>query len=353
MPVLLDRGPHGSRLFAAAEHMRGMEKPIFREEDGNCIDLGLINNMPDSALEQTERQVLKLLDLAAPDTLIRLKIYALPDVPRGEWGRKHLSRSHYRDIGDLWNVRLDGLIVTGSEPRAPDLAEEPYWGILAKVFDWAEHNTTSTILSCLAVHAAVQHFDGIRRRALNEKCFGVFSFEKASNHQMVNGIPMQLGVPHSRWNEVQEHDLISCGYEVLTRAHDAGVDTFTKTKKSLFVFFQGHPEYEAWTLLGEYRRDIERFLRREQEFYPTMPQGYFDKNSTQALNRLRDRALSNRRVELIKSFPIDLLTGKLIDPWRSTAAQIYSNWVLRLVARKEQRVRPLRTFVPSDPAITS
>ena len=339
MPVLLDSGPHGSRLFAAAEHLRGKEPPSFRENDPNCIELGLVNNMPDSALEQTERQILKLLDAAATETLVRLKLYALPDVPRDDWGRKHLSRMHYSNVADLWNARLDGIIVTGNEPRAPDLMLEPYWDTLTKVFDWAEHNTTSTILSCLAVHAAVQHLDGIGRHALDDKCFGVFAFEKVLSHRMVNGIPSRLVMPHSRWNEIREGDLTSCGYEILTRAPDAGVDMFIKSRKSLFIFFQGHPEYEAWTLLGEYRRDIGRFLKGERETYPAMPQGCFDRESAQAFNVLRDRALANRHEELIASFTSDLLTGKLTDAWRPAATRMYSNWLLHMVEQKAQRAR--------------
>jgi homoserine O-succinyltransferase/O-acetyltransferase len=346
MPVLLDNGPHGSRLYAAAEHLRGKEPPKFREEDASCIEIGLINNMPDSALEQTERQILRLLDAAANDLVVRLKLYALPDVPREDWGRKHLSRMHYRGVDDLWNSRLDGLIITGNEPRAPDLMQEPYWNTLTKVFDWAEFNTTSTILSCLAVHAAVQHIDGIGRHALDHKCFGVFEFEKTSSHQLINGLQSQLTMPHSRWNEIREDALTSCGYTVLTRSPDAGVDMFVKSRKSLFVFFQGHPEYEAWTLMGEYRRDIGRFLKGERETYPTMPNGYFDDESTRALDRLRDQALASRREELIANFPTDLLTGTLTDTWHSAATQIYSNWLLHLVAQKDQSIQSGHTSSP-------
>lgn len=343
MPVLLDSGPFGDRLFAAAGHLRGKPAPHFREGDVNCIDLGLINNMPDSALEQTERQVLKLLDAAADDVLVRLKLYALPDVPRKDSGQKHLARLHYYGIHDLWNNRLDGLIVTGAEPVAPDLTQEPYWHTLTKVFDWAEHNTTSTILSCLAAHAAVFHLDGIGRHALDDKCFGVFDFERVSSHPMVNGVPSRLRIPHSRWNEIREDALAACGYEILTSAPDAGVDMFVKSRKSLFVFFQGHPEYEAGTLLAEYRRDIERFLKGEREAYPSLPQGYLDEDSARALNHLRDQALATRRKELIASFPTDRLAGKLTDTWHSAAAQIYSNWLLHMSAQKAERVRPARS----------
>ena len=85
---------------------------------------------------------------------------------------------------------------------------------------------------------------------------------------------------------------------------------FVKQRKSLFVFFQGHPEYEANTLLLEYRRDIRRFLRRERDTYPPMPQGYFDEDTVDALTAVRERALSDRREELFEEFPTALVAGK-------------------------------------------
>src|ERR1700704_4192032 len=71
----------------------------FRESDANCIDIGLINNMPGAALEATERQFRILLDAAADDIVVRLTLYALPDVPRTEAGRRHV-RSFYSDLRD-------------------------------------------------------------------------------------------------------------------------------------------------------------------------------------------------------------------------------------------------------------
>ena len=311
MPVLLDGGPFGCRLFAASETARGGDPPDFHPEDANCIELGLVNNMPDLALDQTERQILKLLDGAANDFVVRLKLFALPDVPRGDLGKRHLNRLHYRNAQDLRNSCLDGLIITGAEPRTADLTGEPYWDFLTGVFDWAEHNTISTITSCLAVHAAVLYFDGIDRHSLEQKQFGVFEFERKSNNHLLTGLPSRLRTPHSRWNDIREDSLASCGYDILVAAEEHGVDMFLKSRKSLFVFFQGHPEYEAWTLFGEYRRDIARFLDGEQNAYPEMPLGYFDEASARELNAFRVEALDTRRKDLMATFPTDQLIGKL------------------------------------------
>ena len=81
------------------------------------------------------------------------------------------------------------MIVTGTEPHQPNLRDEPYWGLMAEVFDWAEQNTSSTVLSCLAAHASVLHSDGISRHRLPDKQFGVFKSAKTCDHALLNGIP--------------------------------------------------------------------------------------------------------------------------------------------------------------------
>jgi len=59
---------------------------------------------------------------------------------------------------------------------------------------------------------------------------------------LTSGTSEPMRFPHSRWNEVREDALTSCGYTVLTKSAEAGVNLFVKKKKkSLFVHFQGHP----------------------------------------------------------------------------------------------------------------
>jgi homoserine O-succinyltransferase/O-acetyltransferase len=346
MPVLLDGGTLGVRLFAASEPTARIKKQELLAIP-NPIELGLVNNMPDLALEQTERQIVSLLDAAAGDAAVRLKLYALPDLPRGELGQRHLRRMHYRNVDDLLSSELDGVIITGTEPRCADLTLEPYWHTLTEVFDWARHNGISTIASCLAVHAAVLHFDGINRRPLERKCFGVFKCKKVSNNSLLEGVPLQFRMPHSRWNEICEDALASAGYNVLVRVDGQGVDMFAKVIKGLFVFFQGHPEYEAWTLLGEYRRDIARFLTGDQESYPEMPRGYFDQESERTLEAFRRRALRNRRKEMMTLFPSGRLAGKLAQTWRPPAVRTYANWLKYIISQKSRCIKPSRVAAVS------
>jgi homoserine O-succinyltransferase/O-acetyltransferase len=301
-----------------------------------CVDIGLINNMPDAALESTERQFIELLDAAARNIVVRLKLFSSPDVPRSEAGQRYLGAS-YSDIAELWNSHLDGLIVTGTEPRAPSLMDEPYWVMLTKVADWAERNGVSTVWSCLAAHAAVLYIDGIHRHPLEQKRFGVFDCTKVSDHQMLAGVVTPLRIAHSRWNELHESELVASGYDILTKSADAGVDMFVRQKKSLFVFFQGHPEYDERALLREFRRDIGRFLRQERETYPEMPHGYFDDNAAGALAAFRERALSERREELLAGFPSALAETRLKPIGGSSTARVYGNWLSHLSAQKAQK----------------
>jgi homoserine O-succinyltransferase/O-acetyltransferase len=310
----------------------------FREPDANCIDIGLINNMPGSALEATERQFRALLGAASEGIVVRLSFFALPDVPRSDEGRRRIS-SFYSSVSDLWDNRLDGLIVTGAEPLAQNLTDEPYWGSLTKLLEWAEHNTHSTIWSCLAAHAALLEIDGIRRRPLSDKLSGVFECAKASDSPLTASISAPLWMPHSRWNDIPEDALAACGYRVLTRSEDAGIDVFVKQRKSLFVFFQGHPEYDADSLVLEYRRDIRRFLRGERNSYPSMPRGCFDADAAAVLAAVRERALSDRREDLLADFSPALLAAKVRNTWRPAAVSIYRNWLLSLCAQKERQLK--------------
>jgi homoserine O-succinyltransferase len=305
-----------------------------RESGPACLDIGLVNNMPDPALDATERQFRALLR-AADDVTVNLTLYTLPEVPRTDFGREQVSR--YSDLRDLWKSHHDGLIVTGTEPRAADLKDEPYWESLTRVLEWAENHTYSTILSCLAAHAGILHIDGIARRPLGDKRFGVFECVRVADHPLTAAAPSQLQMPQSRWNEVPEEALLACGYRVLTRSEGAGVDAFVKQRKSLFVFFQGHPEYEATTLMLEYRRDIGRFLRRERETYPPLPHGYFDEETAEALSALRERALRDRREELLAEFPTAMAARNVTNTWRTTGESLYRNWLRYIGAQKQQR----------------
>jgi homoserine O-succinyltransferase len=330
MPVVLEQVSYRDK--ASVEGIMKV-RPESQEPGLARLDIGLINNMPDAALESTERQFVELLDAASKNLVVRLRLFSLPEVPRSEAVRRQLSSSCV-DITQLWSCRLDGLIVTGTEPRAPSLADEPYWATLTKVADWAEESGVSTIWSCLAAHAAVLHLDGIGRHALADKRFGVFDCKGVFDHALLDGVVSPMRVAHSRWNELRENDLAPADYVILTRSAEAGVDLFVKQRKSLFVFFQGHPEYDERALLREYRRDVGRYLGGQRETYPGMPTGYFDDTAVDVLAAFRKLAMTRRCEKLLSEFPTALVEGRLRPTPGSAAAQVYGNWLSHLAMQK-------------------
>ena len=303
-----------------------------RPRDG-AIVIALVNNMPDAALEATEGQFGSLLAAAAGALPVRLRRVWLPEVPRGAQALERIAGGYF-SVEDLAAEPPDALIVTGMEPRAPALEQEPYWERIVQLLEWAQLHTVSSIWSCLAAHAAVQAFAGVRRQRLEEKCFGVFGHDILAQHPLLRGVAAPFATPHSRWNELPMDRLQAAGFEILSASRDTGVDLFVRSGRSLLVCLQGHPEYEDVTLLKEYRRDVGRFLRGEQRAWPTLPHGYFGERGLEALARYRRDVEPARDPARFADFPTSALAAELRAPWRSPAVALYRNWLDHLAGAR-------------------
>jgi homoserine O-succinyltransferase len=318
----------------------------LRPKPAAAVSVGLINNMPDAELKNTEGQFRALLAGASAlaGVRARLRIFAIPQVPRSAAGRDYVQ-SRYEDVERLWTSGIDALIVTGMEPKSPLLQDEPYWDVFARLVSWAAEHTHAAIWSCLAAHACVLELDGIRRQRFDKKLFGVFQCETACPHQTFYGSRPERLVPHSRYNGLPESDLVKCGYQVWSRSPRTGPDCFVKPQHSLFVFLQGHPEYDSEALLREYKRDIGRYLRGRSARYPELPCNYFTETAAQALLAFRKCAFADRDEGLLSSFP-NLGVSSVLHSWRESADAFYAQW-LKAVA---QRCAPSRTAqAPSHP----
>ncbi len=322
MTLLLDKGPS----IASPALAPGQDDfdPSHRPE----LTIALVNNMPDTALKATERQFMRLMETAAGGVVVRFHCFSMPSVKRSLQARAHIEKD-YTDIAELSRLSIDGLIVTGAEPNAEVLSNEPFWRDLSELIDWAKTNTRSAIWSCLAAHAAVLHLDGIERRQLGRKCSGTYDCAKSAEHWLTRGLPSPVKVAHSRFNALGEDDLASCGYQILTRSEQAGVDIFTRKFDSQFIFFQGHPEYDALSLQREYMRDLARFLAGERDDYPAVPANYFDPPTEIQLASFRERALAARAPTLAAELPGLTLRS---DIAAGLAAKIiFRNWMRFLV----------------------
>jgi homoserine O-succinyltransferase len=301
--------------------------------------IGLVNNMPDTALHATEAQFGALLQAASGDEQVRLRLTSLPEQPRGPEALEHI-RHGYWPLADLLTAGVDALIVTGTEPRAPALRDEPYWQRFVQLLDFARQHTVASVWSCLAAHAAVLELDGIERRRLPQKRCGVFQHAIQSGHSLLAGVSSPLPMPHSRWNELPPEDLRAAGYTLLSWSEETGADAFVREERSVLLFFQGHPEYEGTSLLKEYRRDVGRYLNGQQSHYPTLPCGYLSADAVARLAEFREQAHAQRSAALLESFPFALVAAGLESTWRSSAVAMYRNWLACINARRVQS-RPI------------
>ncbi|MGP8232112.1 MAG: homoserine O-succinyltransferase MetA [Methylovirgula sp.] len=331
---MTDRG-HEAAL-AAPQSIAGATESRSRDTGGSaaakCLEIGIVNNMPDASLLATERQFKELIGHAQSTLPVRLRFYALGGIARGESAAQHIG-AHYSDIETLTREKLDGLIITGCEPKAASLADEPYWPGLTRVIDWAVENTRSTIFSCLAAHAAVLHLDGIRRVPLGQKLSGVFDCAVVADDPLLKGLGPELRVPHSRLNDLAAGELSAHGYRILTSSSRVGVDLFVRQQESLFVFLQGHPEYDADSLLREYRRDVVRYLRGERPDFPQAPEDYFDPLTEKHLSAFAERVAAQQSRHPNRELASLLNDVHPAKTWRASAAGLYRNWLAYLATR--------------------
>lgn len=295
------------------------------------VEIALVNNMPDQALAATEAQFARLVREHAGSVEIRWRCYALPSVARSEMAQHYLERTH-ENIEALYMRGADALIVTGAEPIAADLREEAYWPALTQLVDWARDNTVSTIWSCLAAHAAVLHLDGIKRRRAARKINGIFACRTTSDDWAMGGVKHEMLTPHSRYNDLARDELERSGYHISSQGDEVGVNAFWRREPSLFVFLQGHPEYDADSLLKEYRRDAMRFLDGVRPDFPHVPSHYFSAETCAQLDALRARVTAGAAGDHVTDLTRILSRECCAAPWAEDTARFYNEW-LNVVAR--------------------
>jgi homoserine O-succinyltransferase len=280
------------------------------------LRVAFVNNMPESAFESAERQFRALF---ARGTMFSR--YRLPGV---------IEQPGYEELSQVYRHPPDLLVVTGAEPKAPDLPSEPYWPALDELLWWARAAVPVTVLSCLAAHGALWSFDSLARQALPQKCSGVFRQELDPVDPITQGIGPAV-FAHSRWNDVPRSALMENEYRVVAGSEAGWTVAVAERGRSLFVLFQGHPEYEPLTLLREYRRDARRYVSG-QGAYPTTPVGYLDGEGEALLTRFAERATS--RVPdpaLMDHFPFHEAASHVRASWRDASRKLATNvlWAVR------------------------
>jgi len=248
---------------------------------------------------------------------------------RGEQARAHIAE-YYESFDDIRAAGLDALIISGAAENVCDLSGEPFWQDMTAVLDWAAEHVTSTICSCAASHIAMQYFYGQRRERLPEKIWGLYDHAKTDRrHPLMQAVNTMFAAPHSRHNRITraQFEAAQCG--ILAESDQAGVHIAVSPDLFRFVFLQGHLEYDAQSLMKEYKREVFRAIAGERD-WPHFPKHYFVPQSRAILTEYREKvlaALAAGNGAALPAFPEELLDERLFNTWRDTAKSIMNNWI--------------------------
>lgn len=300
-----------------------------------------VNNMPDSAFVATERQFLRLLDLGSGSARVQVRRYTF-DGTRRAAPIAEMIADRYLPLDDLWHSAPDVVVVTGSEPAARRLDDEPTWPSLVRLLEWSRNLSTTVALSCLAAHAAVLALDDVERVRLGEKRSGVFRHKIFSAHPLVEGLSEPLVVPHSRHNDVPTAKMLAAGYNVTVFSIDGGWCVAGRRHGSAdLVLFQGHPEYDASTLLREYRRDLSRFVEGATAEPPVLPVDCAAPRDYRTLQQLQQLVASGttrgRLVDRLRELSFEQIAERALWPWRPAATRLYRNLLSGAILRSSVR----------------
>jgi homoserine O-succinyltransferase len=326
--VALTDLPTFKRLSDEGQEVLSVERA--RHQDIREMHIGLLNMMPDAALEATERQFYRLVGAANPIVQFYMHPFTIPGSSHSTGAQAHIDR-YYESFEKIRDKGLDGLIISGANVTHAHLQQEPFWQPLTEVFDWARQNVTSTLCSCLATHALVQYGYGIERTHLGFKRWGVYSHRVVEPlHPLVSMINTRFDVPHSRFNEIFREDMERVGLRVLVESEEAGVHL----------------------AVSEDLVRVTRYYMGEREDYPPLPEHYFNLDLSDRLNRHGQKIQRARREGLpLPEFEEQEVVSHLDNTWRDSAKAVFNNWLglIYQVTDQDRRKPLMGRLDPNDP----
>ena len=323
-----------------------------KEQDIRELHIGFLNMMPDAALAATERQFIRLVGSSNPIAQFYVYPFAIPEQDRSASAREHIAE-HYFQFEQLAEQGLDALIITGANVITPSLDQEPFWDPLINIVRWAEENVASVFCSCLATHALVKHHHQLDRRHLDQKQWGVYE-HKVTNprHPLLRDVNTRFDAPHSRYNDISRDQFESAALHVLAESPDVGVHLAVSPDQFRAVYFQGHPEYAAISLLKECKREVNRYIAGEREARPRVPDNYLTAEGEQIANVYIDAVVQAVAAgKTPPEFPEPELLPHADNTWGDTGKAIVNNWLglvyqLTNLDRREQFMPGVN---PNDP----
>ncbi|CAA9890555.1 Homoserine O-succinyltransferase [Candidatus Methylobacter favarea] len=342
--------PTFQRLQEEGEVILDQDRAV--NQDIREMHIGLLNMMPDAALEATERQFFRLVGACNQIAQFHIHPFTIKGLQRGPKAQAHIAR-YYEPFEKIKQDGLDALIISGANVTHAQLPEEDFWQPLTEVFSWAKENVTSVLCSCLATHAVIQYCYGIERTRIPAKRWGVFAHKLTDRtHPLVAEINTRFDVPHSRFNEIFQSDMERHGLKVLAVSKEAGTHLAVSPDGFRIVFFQGHPEYDDISLLKEYKREVMRFYTTERQDYPPFPENYFSAEVQEILTGYKQEVISARQTgRELAAFPESLILEYIDNTWRDTAKAVFNNWLGKIyqLTNQDRRLPFMPGIDPNNP----
>ena len=265
------------------------EKRAMRQ-DIRPLRLLLLNLMPTKIV--TETQLLRKLS----NSPLQVEVEFLHTI---SYESKNVDPEHlasfYTSFDSVRDSHYDGMIITGAPVENLEFEDVDYWPELCEIMKWTSTNVHSTLYICWGAQAALYYHYGIPKYPLGPKLSGVYKHNVLKpQSQLFRGFDDEFYIPHSRYTEIRESDIIKVPeLEMLSVSDDAGVFAVQSTDNR-HVFITGHPEYDADTLALEYSRDVQKGLPI------AIPKNYFPNNDPSQPPQVH---------------------------WRAHAQLLYSNWL--------------------------
>jgi homoserine O-succinyltransferase/O-acetyltransferase len=290
-----------ARRILEKEGVNVMTEATADRQDIRPLRIGLLNLMPNKI--KTETQFARLIGaspLQVELSLVRITNHTSKNTPQD-----HML-AFYDTWEDIKHKRFDGFIITGAPIEQMPFEEVTYWQEMAAILDWTQTHVHSTLHICWAAQAAIHHFHGVPKYALDQKAFGIYQHRNLNPASVyLRGFADDFCMPISRWTEVRRADVPKDrNLEVLMESDEMGLCLINDPDhRSLYMF--NHIEYDTRSLADEYERDVaaEKAIALPANYYPQ------DNPKNPPQNRWRAHAhllFGNWINEVYQTTPFDL-----------------------------------------------
>jgi len=273
-----------------SENIFVMTETRALHQDIRPLRLLILNLMPTKIV--TETQLLRKLSNSPLQVEVEF-LQAISHISKNV-DPAHLA-SFYTSFEKVRDTQYDGMIITGAPVENLEFEDVDYWQELCAIMEWTTKNVYSTLHICWGAQAGLFFHYGVPKYPLEAKLSGVYRHKLLRPQtRLFRGFDDEFYMPHSRYTEVRESDILKVPeLELLSVSDEAGVCVI-KSADNRNVFITGHPEYDADTLALEYFRDVKKGLPID------IPKNYF---------------------------PNDDPTAHPHVQWRAHAQLVYTNWL--------------------------